>query len=123
MHPNIAEFPNSAYYGGQLVSVVEMSPAPAGYAWPTTAPVCFEQCHGREESVGSSFSNFAEATRVVEIVDAFLKGGSFCSDSITVITPYVAQTRLIQRLLERKRLAVEAVVTVDKSQGLSLIHI
>lgn len=103
MHPAISAFPRSHFYSGQLsdgIGAIAREP-PKGFEWPhRDKPVAVVPVHGKERSEGTSWENEDEARRVVEIVQALLRGGLEPSET-GVVTPYGAQARLLRRLLQR----------------------
>ena len=64
-----------------------------------------------------SILNPVEAKLAVDIVQRLLRAGSVDMDGIGVITPYQAQTNLIQEKLVEKSLASVEVANIDAFQG------
>ncbi|KAJ9517401.1 hypothetical protein QJQ45_016770, partial [Haematococcus lacustris] len=130
MHPDICSFPSAAFYQGRLRSHPTPSdrPAPPGFPWPVTqvgvTPVALvpvpdgqEQRSSSEQGElwegerhngaghkgqGASLYNDLEARQVVSVVQRLLAGGGLGGGAadIGIITPYNAQVRHIQRLLQ-----------------------
>ena len=117
MHPKIAVYPSHAFYGGRLQSMTPNAPCVAGYAFPSAAPICFEQCTGLEFQENTSFVNHAQAERIRTIVYDFVGTGQVAAHQIGVLTPYSGQVKLIQNLLKEWHLEVGFVQSVDKAQG------
>ncbi|CAK0911624.1 unnamed protein product [Prorocentrum cordatum] len=112
MHSTIAEFPNQAFYGSQLVNAVDdgsLPPIP-GFRWPNPdCRVCFvDVASDAEAKRGFSTFNTTEAEAIADAVRNFIDAGleprEFC-----VLTPYQAQ-----------RAARRAVVTVSTPGGRDL---
>jgi superfamily I DNA and/or RNA helicase len=106
MHPSIREFPSARFYENQLDDgcTKQQRPPPAGFLWPDwDHPVAFIPIEGAEEKDedGSSRSNFAEAAKVLSVVDGLLETGDVQTTDIGVITPYNGQVRVLSDLFEQ----------------------
>lgn len=129
MHPEIASFPSTAFYKGELLNaeVVHSLVPPAGFEWPIgnntgeKIPVAFVPSVGFDEQVtldGTSKSNLSEATAVMETLRELLDGGELLPEHIGVVTPYRGQVELIQKLLTSEdRFEGVEVNSVDGYQG------
>eukprot|EP00928_Gymnodinium_smaydae_P099820 TRINITY_DN9638_c0_g1_i1.p1 TRINITY_DN9638_c0_g1~~TRINITY_DN9638_c0_g1_i1.p1 ORF type:complete len:1408 (-),score=265.01 TRINITY_DN9638_c0_g1_i1:59-4282(-) len=124
-HPRIVEFSARCFYQGALRSGVRGSSRPplAGIPWPNpNVPVAFFEV-GEEESVeGESKANHAEAERIKDLLLDVLDQGELTLSDIGVVTPYMAQVRLLRRSL-RQALPQDTVArdleiaSVDNFQG------
>ena len=103
MHPEIVAFPNAHFYGDELTT--EYTPAEdlAEYA-----PYEVVHVRGEETRVGTSFENANETRAIAK----FLETLTVAKERVVLITPYVAQ----QRLLRAQKMGVR-VETVDSFQG------
>ena len=100
-HPKLMEFCAKAIYDGRLKSGIAASErAPvAGFEWPRkSVPVAFVETVGAEEKDGESKQNQAEAARVLELLKHVLDAYGLQVAQVGVITPYVAQCRLLRRV-------------------------
>ncbi|EFN58210.1 hypothetical protein CHLNCDRAFT_142077 [Chlorella variabilis] len=121
MHPAIASFPNSTFYGGRLRSsptTGASTPPP-----PLPAPVTFINVADGRESLGSSKYNAREADAVVGLLRQLLgrrSGSSDCGTvggaDIGVVTPYRAQAEQLRRRTQQLWPELE-ISTVDAFQG------
>lgn len=124
MHPDISAIPNHLFYKGllkdglqvaqQTMPTVNSQPCPGNalvlYDLGQTAARCFS------EKQSNSRFNLISALIAVHIAYQNLQAGQ---DRIGIITPYNAQSRLIQRLFKDLRLSEEKVkaATVHRFQG------
>jgi len=123
-HPKIAEFSAKCFYHNRIRSGITASsrPPPAGVAWPNPAcPVAFMEIGEDETIEGESKANHAEAEMVKQIVFNVLAEGELGPEDIGVVTPYMAQVRLLRRMIrdslppnDRKLLEI---ASVDNFQG------
>ena len=118
MHPKLAEFPSAYFYENKLLTGIDAKDRiiPKGFDWPTkNFPICFVQTANATESVTKSMSlvNEREAVIVSDIVNKLI-GNNENGLDVMVITPYSAQKRLIEQLLDGRRVRV---TTVDGFQG------
>lgn len=129
MHPAISMFVSDLFYGGLLIDGVhphQRRPL-AGFPWPRVEfPVAFVpiRCSDHNNNTGNNNTNSndkgngnnggeqtdsqtnskyntAEAHAAVDVVEMLLEGGQCTVHDIAVVTPYIAQVRLIRRLLRR----------------------
>eukprot|EP00913_Durusdinium_trenchii_P000356 g327.t1 len=105
-HPKLMEWVAGSIYEGRLQSgILEAARPPLkGFEWPKKkVPVAFvEMGRWAGESVEyESKMNQAEAERVLQIIESVLEAGCSAED-VGVITPYMAQVRLL-RMLWRNR--------------------
>ncbi|CAE7027914.1 unnamed protein product [Symbiodinium sp. CCMP2592] len=128
MHSSIAEFPNSAFYGGRLINAADDAKLPAipGFPWPNPdCRVCFvdvakgpSMLEGRR---GFSAFNVAEAETLVDVLHGIIRAG-YPEEQIVVLTAYMAQKQEISRVLRDRGLGRYlhhvAVDTVDGYQGM-----
>mmetsp|Transcript_488 Transcript_488/g.815 ORF Transcript_488/g.815 Transcript_488/m.815 type:complete len:663 (-) Transcript_488:224-2212(-) len=106
MHPAISMFVSDLFYGGLLIDGVhphQRRPL-QGFPWPRAEfPVAFVPIRSGEQTDEQTNSkyNTAEAHAAVDVVEMLLEGGQCTVHDIAVVTPYIAQVRLIRRLLRR----------------------
>jgi len=101
-HPMIAEFSAKTFYAGRLKSGVEAKDRkpPRGLPWPhPNCPICFMDCSGEEGTEGESKFNNSEAEIVTRIVQDVFFQRELEITEIGVVTPYVAQVRILKRML------------------------
>ncbi|KIK52413.1 hypothetical protein GYMLUDRAFT_77825 [Collybiopsis luxurians FD-317 M1] len=67
---------------------------------------------GKEEKMGSSWTNSSEVSTMVDLVRNYYQSLNFC-----IITPYDAQRAEIQKSLKEEKLPWEHVFNVDSFQG------
>jgi hypothetical protein len=96
------EFVSDAIYDGHLKSGLTAKDRPMvrGFCWPRlNVPVAFVQMDksAEEEYDGDSKLNRSEAAKVMELVDSILGAGELTPSEIGVVTPYVAQVRLLRQ--------------------------
>lgn len=99
-HPKIIEFNNKKYYNGKLNIRTNNTQA---------EPLIYIEC--REPAVCSKNTSPAEAREIVRYIETHPES------DIGVITPFVAQRKLIQELLEEKGLQHIPCGTVHTFQG------
>ena len=105
MHPKIAQFSSQHFYGGLLKTGVAATERrlPDGFLWPNpTLGVAFVPVAAEESAQGFSYSNFAEARCVVDIVCSLLEKGNLDISDVGIITPYAAQVELLKAELARE---------------------
>lgn len=124
-HPMIAEFSSRFFYQGRIKSGVEAKDRkpPRGLPWPRGGvPISFVDCHGEEASEGDSKYNPAEADIVLKLVqDCFFQRELEITE-IGVVTPYVAQVKLLKRVIkniipEDQDPELFEIASVDQYQG------
>ncbi|CAK9005681.1 unnamed protein product [Durusdinium trenchii] len=124
-HPVIAEFSARTFYAGKLKSGIKGSDRKQirGLPWPNhQSPIAFLPSDGQEEEEGESKYNPTEAELVQRLVqDAFFQRELEITE-IGVVTPYVAQVRLLKRMC--KQIIPEGmdpelleIASVDQFQG------
>eukprot|EP00933_Yihiella_yeosuensis_P064240 TRINITY_DN6760_c0_g2_i1.p1 TRINITY_DN6760_c0_g2~~TRINITY_DN6760_c0_g2_i1.p1 ORF type:complete len:1314 (+),score=308.91 TRINITY_DN6760_c0_g2_i1:87-4028(+) len=124
-HPIIAEFSARTFYAGKLKSGIGASDRKQlrGFPWPNSnSPICFIESNGEEAEEGESKYNPSEAEVVQRLVqDAFFQRELEVTE-IGVVTPYVAQVRMLQRMC--RQIVPEGVdpdlleiASVDQFQG------
>ncbi|CAK0762015.1 hypothetical protein CVIRNUC_002915 [Coccomyxa viridis] len=127
MHPAIARFPATAFYGGALNNGegVEAGSSRAWHEHPCFGPLALFHVEGKEaiEERATSIQNAAEARMVLALYQELRARYSHLSSSnqIAVISPYKAQVALLRRkfeevLGEKARQLVD-VSTIDGFQG------
>jgi len=124
-HPRIAEFSARCFYEGGLRSGIRGSarPCPKGVPWPNPlVPVAFFELGEDEVLDGESKANPAEAHQVCNLVFDVLSQGELEFADIGVVTPYMAQVRLLRRLFREalpqdQRLRFLEIASVDNFQG------
>lgn len=102
MHPDIVDFPNQAFYGGQLQTAYE------GGGVLGTPPYLLCRHTGAESAVGTSYANESEAAHCVGIANELARTHT----NVVIIAAYQAQCRQI--------LAMSPTVpvhTIDSFQG------
>ncbi len=123
MHPIISEFPSARFYDHRLVDGITAAdrPAPAGVLWPDwDRPVAFIPVHGRESVDGDSGSrsNMDEAALLVRLLQDIIETGELRPEDVGVITPYIAQVRLLRDLAKEEWLKEGLEIrSVDGYQG------
>jgi regulator of nonsense transcripts 1 len=98
----IAEFSARTFYAGRLKSGVEAKDRkpPRGLPWPMQGvPIAFIDNGGEETSEGESKFNNSEAEIVTRIVQDVFFQRELEITEIGVVTPYVAQVRVLKRLV------------------------
>ena len=103
MHPEIVSFPSRHFYDGELRTDPSVMERARGIDAP---PFQYVRVRGREERIGTSYHNRAEA-EVAQRVATELLGQ--CGD-VVVLVPYVAQAQLLASL-------PCPVMTIDAFQG------
>eukprot|EP00434_Breviolum_minutum_P040278 symbB.v1.2.035787.t1/scaffold4901.1/size52642/6 len=103
-HPVIAEFSARTFYAGKLKSGIKNEDRKQirGLPWPNyQSPIAFLTSDGQEEEEGESKYNPTEAELVQRLVqDAFFQRELEITE-IGVVTPYVAQVRLLKRMCKQ----------------------
>ncbi|KAK4052245.1 hypothetical protein OIO90_004467 [Microbotryomycetes sp. JL221] len=106
MRPSISAFPNQAFYYSQLQdsnSVQSTSSAIKSSYFDPSQPTVFLSHTRSEETFRQSTINVFEAEIIVEVVgDLLLKNSSLKPDDIGIISPYFAQTCLLQDMFQGK---------------------
>jgi hypothetical protein len=131
MHPAIATFPSKAFYKNELLSGTPPSArrAPMGFDWPVPAvPMAFVDVpEGYERSDGSSQTNPVEAQKIVNIVKKLCQGHDVLPADIGIVSPYSAQVRAIERLLNgnqlKRRSRFDAPPPPDSLQALEVCSV
>ncbi len=120
MHPHICQWPSMQYYSDRLITDPDILPmSPLSKRGITSRPYAIYQVQGSVVEEGHSICNHEEATYVVNIVRLIQAETKGSERSIGVITPYVAQKRLIMEKLKQGRNDLNRVDvnTVDGFQG------
>eukprot|EP00931_Biecheleriopsis_adriatica_P046667 TRINITY_DN2681_c0_g1_i2.p1 TRINITY_DN2681_c0_g1~~TRINITY_DN2681_c0_g1_i2.p1 ORF type:complete len:1206 (+),score=280.58 TRINITY_DN2681_c0_g1_i2:65-3682(+) len=127
MHSSIADFPNQAFYAGQLVNAADDASLTAvpGFPWPNpdcrVAFVDVSPAGNVEGRRGFSAFNTAEAESVATALDRILRAG-YPARQIVVLTAYLAQKQEIIRAIRDRGMGqfldVISVDTVDGYQGM-----
>lgn len=120
MHPHICQWPSSQYYGDRLITSPQILPMKLlSSAGITSRPYAIYEVSGQDitEDYSYSICNHEEAKYVMDIIGLIRK--ECPKQSIGVITPYVAQKRLVNEKLKKRRPSFEMVDvnTVDGFQG------
>ncbi len=120
MHPHICQWPSSQYYADRLITSPKILPMkPLSSVGITSRPYAIYQVSGQDvqDDLSHSICNKQEANYVVKIIR--LIRSEYNEGNIGVITPYVAQKRLISEHLSRERHLLKSVDvnTVDGFQG------
>ncbi|CAE8689680.1 unnamed protein product, partial [Polarella glacialis] len=124
-HPVIAEFSARTFYAGKLRSGIKAEDRKQvrGLPWPNhNSPISFMESNSEEVSEGESKYNPGEAEIVQRLVqDAFFQRELEITE-IGVVTPYVAQVRMLKKML--RNIVPEGmdpdlleVASVDQFQG------
>ncbi|CAH2039510.1 unnamed protein product, partial [Iphiclides podalirius] len=114
MHPEIADYPNRAFYAGQILTV---APSPADLSIP---PYCIVSIASGDKGQGASGANEVEAWGVARLAAAIGAETRARGRSLAVITPYSAHRDLLRRnlrLLQDPSDVQIEVNTVDGFQG------
>ena len=137
MHPKIAKFPSTRFYGGKLlsgVSAVDRQITESKFDWggePVKFINCPPEANGQESFYHGSKSNQGQAKICRDIVSDLQRPSSQPANSmsdqidppkfsVAVLTPYTAQLKLLQSLGKRvdsKTVSSVTVSTVDSFQG------
>eukprot|EP00929_Paragymnodinium_shiwhaense_P020571 TRINITY_DN13670_c0_g1_i1.p1 TRINITY_DN13670_c0_g1~~TRINITY_DN13670_c0_g1_i1.p1 ORF type:complete len:1253 (-),score=306.35 TRINITY_DN13670_c0_g1_i1:91-3849(-) len=124
-HPVIAEFSARTFYANRLKSGVEAKDRkpPRGLPWPRDgAPIAFVDVQHEEATEGDSKFNPGEAELVARMVQDVFYQRELEITEVGVVTPYVAQVRILKRLLrnlvpEGQDPELLEVASVDNFQG------
>eukprot|EP00927_Polykrikos_kofoidii_P045974 TRINITY_DN4013_c0_g3_i1.p1 TRINITY_DN4013_c0_g3~~TRINITY_DN4013_c0_g3_i1.p1 ORF type:complete len:1279 (+),score=261.33 TRINITY_DN4013_c0_g3_i1:76-3912(+) len=124
-NPIIAEFSARTFYANRLKSGVraEDRKAPRGLPWPRDGcPIAFVDVHTDETTEGDSKLNCGEAEVVNRIVQDVFYQRELEITEVGVVTPYVAQVRMLKRMLrnivpEGADPELLEVASVDNFQG------
>eukprot|EP00929_Paragymnodinium_shiwhaense_P048372 TRINITY_DN24467_c0_g1_i2.p1 TRINITY_DN24467_c0_g1~~TRINITY_DN24467_c0_g1_i2.p1 ORF type:complete len:1552 (+),score=350.85 TRINITY_DN24467_c0_g1_i2:87-4742(+) len=125
-HPMLAAFSAKCFYHGQLESGIseEERPPPEGVPWPNPdVPVAFFEIGMEEHREGESKANQHEADAVRDLVLDVLEAGELEARDIGIVTPYMAQVRLLRQYLrkELQKLGYNGreleIASVDQYQG------
>ncbi|NXT58208.1 SETX helicase, partial [Pluvianellus socialis] len=119
MHPDICLFPSNYIYGRTLKTDKATEQNRCSSDWSFQPYLIFDVGDGREERDNDSFSNPQEVKLVMELIRTIKeKRKDLCLRRFGIITPYSAQKKKIQELLDRvfKNNSPE-VDTVDAFQG------
>jgi len=124
-HPLIAEFSARIFYANRLKTGVKERDRkpPRGLPWPREGvPICFVDTSSEEQTEGDSKLNPGEADLVVKIIQDVFFQRELEVTEIGVVTPYVAQVRLLKRLIrnvvpENADPELLEVASVDNFQG------
>ena len=137
MHPEIAKFPSTRFYGGKLLSgvlAVDRQITGSKFDWGGE-PVKFINCpalpDGQESFYFGSKSNQGQAKTCRDIVSRLQRPSSQSANgaseqidlpkfSVAVLTPYTAQSKLLKTLekpVDSKTVSSVTVSTVDSFQG------
>ena len=101
MHPSLADFASSEFYGGRLLSGTkpESRPQVLGFTWPSSTVNVALVPSTDEEEGGQSKQNRGEASTVASIVRSVLNAGQLTGSEIGIVTPYQAQVSLLRQML------------------------
>ena len=124
MHPTVAAFPSSRFYGGRLLDGVAGSPPPAGFPWPApdTPVALVEADDGVEQrggggggGGGGSICNPREAALALRAAAALVSGGDV--ETVAILTPYAGQARLLRTSLRSAPDDLRGKITVSTVDG------
>mmetsp|Transcript_30043 Transcript_30043/g.84639 ORF Transcript_30043/g.84639 Transcript_30043/m.84639 type:complete len:1295 (+) Transcript_30043:66-3950(+) len=124
-HPLIAEFSARTFYANRLKSGVKAEDRrpPRGLPWPRDGcPLAFVDVHSEEASEGESKLNQGEADVICRLVQDVFYQRELEVTEVGVVTPYVAQVRILKRMLrgvvpENADPELLEVASVDNFQG------
>merc|ERR1719440_2197735 len=124
-HPMIAEFSSRFFYQGRIKSGVEAKDRPQcrGLPWPMrNCPIAFVDVHSDESEEGDSKFNPGEADVVMKMVQDVFFQRELEITEVGVVTPYVAQVRLLKRVIkniipEGQDPELFEIASVDNFQG------
>ena len=112
MHPDIADFPNSYFYNGDINNGIKPIKRKG-----VINPVSFIHADGTEEKMGLSYLNQIEANVVLQNY-LMLQNKGIRDEQIGIIAPYAAQIRYLRTILEPYcRPRSLKVASVDSFQG------
>jgi len=125
MAVQISSFPSQRFYASKIGNAPNVTGPQyrSGARLLDRLPYTFLQVHGAEkQSFGGSYSNRAEAQKIVELVTHLRQAARpnerwHSAARIRVITFYQAQVALIKRCLQERGVGKIVVATVDSSQG------
>jgi len=101
-HPLIAEFSARIFYAGRVKSAVKEKDRlqVRGLPWPNSkSPIAFVDVHSEEDTEGDSKFNPGEAELVLKLTQDVFFQRELEVTEVGIVTPYVAQVRLLKRLL------------------------
>ena len=104
MHESICFWPSLEFYEGKLFSdsSVGARDGVKGFPWPRGSALAFVHIKGVEQLSGTrSVSNHVEASLATVVVKRLVNAGSVGMGDIGAITPYDAQTTLINNVAGR----------------------
>lgn len=106
MHPYICEFASASFYNSRLrtgISHVQRPPL-EGFPWPVRSiPVCFIPLDKSVEvKEGTSYTNTAEAEKVIWVLQQIGVGDALPVDQAGVVTPYIGQVNVIKKLIRER---------------------
>jgi hypothetical protein len=124
MHPRISEFPNKAFYQGQIRDglTADEREGPDLECFPVkdeankTIPLAFYDVTTDEEQEGKSFRNWGEVETVKQVAN-LLKANGIQEERIGIISPYGAQVRALRYALPRPQYPKLKIASVDSFQG------
>lgn len=138
MHPSLSLFPNHAFYDAALCDGEDthaLAPLvsaflPSGQSSESsenesTRHLSFVAHSGREKKMDNSLSNWAEARLVCKIiVDLLARNPELKGSDIGIVTPYIAQVMLLERLIKREGpLRTEAEDTLGAARAAQLADV
>lgn len=122
-HPEIISLYNKLFYDGNLIPVSPKTPVDWSMLADRNYPILFQEIHGETEIETNSTSSFnmLEAQMVCWYVMLLLRDGlggvKLQQEDIGIITPYLAQYRLLRRMLRAIKQEKVEVGTVERYQG------
>lgn len=124
-HPLIAEFSARTFYAGRLKTGVKAEDRKQvrGLPWPRNdMPLAFVDCNSEEATEGESKFNPGEAEVIMRLVQDVFFQRELEVTEVGVVTPYVAQVRILKRMLrnvipEGADPELLEVASVDNFQG------
>jgi len=112
MHPTICDFPNKRFYRGKIQNGIKMNDRTG-----IIPPVSFIDVKGIEKINNKSFMNIEEANQIMGILRSLFEKG-IMGYQIGIISPYGAQTKLLQHKIRLISNSSDVKIeSVDSFQG------
>jgi len=122
-HPEILGIYNKLYYNGELIPVAPISQVNQAANWSVLPngkfPIIFQATHGETERENHSTSSFnkREADVVCWYLMSLLKEKNVRAEDIGIVSPYLAQCKMLKNMLRRRGHTKVKVGSVESYQG------